>query len=107
MCYSSLHLLRYEDVKEEMKLVPFAIRSSDVGGVLLENPQSETGFSTPEEISSMILKKMIASVSETTNQKVGKAVISVPAYFDEAQRDATIAAGTELNVGSHAPTTYA
>lgn len=93
-----MHLLRYKDVKEEMKLVPFGIKESDEGGVLLENPQSEKGFSTPEEISSILLEKMIASVAETTNQTVSKAVISVPAYFDEAQREATITAGSVLRL---------
>lgn len=51
---------------------------------------------SPEEVSSIILRKMLSSVEKLTNNQVKKAVISIPAYFDHAQQEATKASGTLL-----------
>lgn len=84
---------RYSDVENEIGQLPYAVKEGPSGNILLENPFVEQGFVSPEEISSIILQKMLSSVEKITNSSVKKAVISVPAYFNRSQQEATKAAG--------------
>lgn len=57
-------------------------------------PAVEEGSLYPEEVSGHVLLRLIDAVQSETGCEVDRAVISVPAYFDEAQQEATLAAGT-------------
>lgn len=81
---------KYEEVSEEMKLVPYKVVKGDDGSVRIE--VSGTVYSPPE-ISAMILQKMKQTAEEYLGQKVSEAVITVPAYFNDSQRQATKDAG--------------
>ncbi|GMH43026.1 hypothetical protein BSKO_10948 [Bryopsis sp. KO-2023] len=85
---------RYSEVKDEIKLVPFKVNQGPSGEVLLDCPFAENGVLSPEQVQSFILSKLIKTIEKKFGRPVKKAVISVPAYFDEAQRKATTAAGT-------------
>jgi heat shock protein 5 len=82
------------DVKKDMKHWPFGV--VNVGG----KPSIEVGFKgekrqfTPEEISAMVLTKMKETAEAYLGEKVTHAVVTVPAYFNDAQRQATKDAGT-------------
>ncbi len=80
---------RYDEVSEEMKMVPFKVTDED-GGVRIEVEGKEY---SPEEISAMILQKLKQAAEDYLGEKVEKAVITVPAYFNDAQRQATKDAG--------------
>jgi molecular chaperone DnaK len=80
---------RYNEVSDEMKMVPFkVIQQSDHVGVLAQGKEY-----TPPEISAMILQKLKASAEAYLGEPVTEAVITVPAYFNDAQRQATKDAG--------------
>ena len=81
---------RHNEVSEEEKLVPYKI-----GGGASDNVVVETGDQTltPPEISAMILQKMRETAEDYLGEKVSQAVITVPAYFNDAQRQATKDAG--------------
>ncbi|MGB0757101.1 MAG: molecular chaperone DnaK [Patescibacteria group bacterium] len=84
---------RFDDaeVQEVQKLVPYKLKKDDKnGGVLIEMQGKDY---TPPEISAMILRKLKEDAEEKTGEKVTEAVITVPAYFDDAQRQATKDAG--------------
>ncbi|HET9942803.1 MAG TPA: molecular chaperone DnaK [Terriglobia bacterium] len=81
---------RYEEVNEEMKMVPYKVVRSSNGDARVEVVGKE---SSPPEISAMILQKLKSAAEDYTGQKVEKAVITVPAYFNDAQRQATKDAG--------------
>jgi molecular chaperone DnaK len=81
---------KYEEVSEEMKIVPYRVTrasNNDARVVVMAKEYS------PPEISSMILQKMKQAAEEYLGQKVTKAVITVPAYFNDSQRQATKDAG--------------
>src|SRR2546422_4281088 len=81
---------KYEEVSEEMKIVPYRVTrasNNDARVVIMGKEYS------PPEISSMILQKMKQAAEEYLGQKVTKAVITVPAYFNDSQRQATKDAG--------------
>lgn len=82
---------RYDDaeVQRDIKLLPFLIKQAGEG-VKVELDGKEY---TPQEISAMILQKLKADAEEKIGEKVTEAVITVPAYFDDAQRQATKDAG--------------
>lgn len=80
---------RRDEVEHEMKLVPYEL----VGGTGLAKVKIEDKEYTPAEISAMILQKMKQTAEDYLGEKVHKAVITVPAYFNDAQRQATKDAG--------------
>lgn len=83
---------RYEDptVEKDKGLVPFQIVKGDNGDAWVE--AQNKGYS-PSQISAMILQKMKETAEAYLGEKVEKAVITVPAYFNDAQRQATKDAG--------------
>ena len=80
---------RFDEVTEEIKQVPYKVKSTG-GDVRIEAGGKEW---SPPEISAIILQKMKQSAEDYLGQKVDKAVITVPAYFNDAQRQATKDAG--------------
>jgi molecular chaperone DnaK len=82
---------RFEEVNEEMKMVPYTVQRSPSGGVEVI-VDGGTKFSPPE-ISAMILQKLKQAAEDYLGEKVERAVITVPAYFNDSQRQATKDAG--------------
>jgi molecular chaperone DnaK len=81
---------KFDEVNEEMKMVPYSVVRASNGDVRVNAGGKE--FSPPE-ISAMILQKLKQAAEEYLGQPVKKAVITVPAYFNDAQRQATKDAG--------------
>lgn len=83
---------RYEDptVEKDKKLVPYNIVKGDNGDAWVEVHKKKY---SPSQISAMILQKMKETAEAYLGEKVEKAVITVPAYFNDAQRQATKDAG--------------
>src|SRR5712671_394371 len=81
---------RFDEVTEEIKQVPYKVKAAGTGDVRIEAGGKEW---SPPEISAIILQKMKQSAEDYLGQKVDKAVITVPAYFNDAQRQATKDAG--------------
>jgi molecular chaperone DnaK len=81
---------RFNEVSEEMKLVPYKSVSGDNGDARVEIQGKKY---SPPEISAMILTKLKEAAEAYLGEKVTKAVITVPAYFNDAQRQATKDAG--------------
>ncbi len=81
---------KYDEVSEEMKMVPYSvIRATNNDARVSANGKEYP----PPEISAMILQKLKQAAEEYLGQPVSKAVITVPAYFNDAQRQATKDAG--------------
>ncbi|MBI2056140.1 MAG: molecular chaperone DnaK [Candidatus Sungbacteria bacterium] len=78
------------EIKKDREWLPYEIREAANGGV--EVKMNEKWY-RPEEISAMILQKLKQDAEEKLGEKITEAVITVPAYFDDAQRKATQAAG--------------
>src|SRR5918999_1495298 len=81
---------RFDEVSEEIKQVPYKVQASGNGDVRIGAGGKDY---SPPEISAMVLQKMKQSAEDYLGQKVDKAVITVPAYFNDAQRQATKDAG--------------
>ncbi len=81
---------KYDEVNEEMKMVPYTVARASNGDVRVKAGGKEY---PPPEISAMILQKLKQAAEEYLGQTVTKAVITVPAYFNDAQRQATKDAG--------------
>ncbi len=81
---------RHSEVNEEMKMVPYQVASAPNGDVRVKISDKDYA---PPEISGMILQKLKQAAEEYLGQPVTKAVITVPAYFNDAQRQATKEAG--------------
>src|SRR6202051_4684757 len=81
---------KFDEVNEEMKMVPFQVVRASNGDARVNALGKEY---SPPEISAMILQKLKQAAEEYLGQPVGKAVITVPAYFNDAQRQATKDAG--------------
>lgn len=82
---------RFNEVSEEIKQVPYKVQGTGSGGDVRIGAGGKEW--SPPEISAMILQKMKQSAEDYLGQKVEKAVITVPAYFNDAQRQATKDAG--------------
>lgn len=82
---------RFNEVSEEKKQVPYKVQGTGTGGDVRISAGGKEW--SPPEISAMILQKMKQSAEDYLGQKVDKAVITVPAYFNDAQRQATKDAG--------------
>ena len=81
---------RCEDVSDEIKRVPFKVVPSDDGFCLFEVNGKKI---SPQEIGSVILSKLKQDAEAHLGHKVSEAVITVPAYFNDSQRQATKDAG--------------
>lgn len=81
---------RYDEVNEEMKMVPYKVKQIGNGDVRVYAGEKDW---SPPEISAMILQKLKQAAEDYLGQKVEKAVITVPAYFNDSQRQATKDAG--------------
>src|ERR1700730_16307792 len=81
---------RYEEVTEELKMVPFKVdREGDHVVIVAQGKKY-----TPQQISAFILQKLKKAAENYLGEKVTDAVVTVPAYFNDAQRQATKDAGT-------------
>jgi len=80
----------YDEVTEEMKIVPYTVVHGDNNTARVEIVDR---VYSPPEISAMVLQKMKQTAEDYLGQKVTEAVITVPAYFNDAQRQATKEAG--------------
>ena len=81
---------RYDEVGSELKTVPYTVKSGTGSRAVVEIDGQDY---TPEQISAMILSKMKADAEKYLGEAVTDAVITVPAYFNDAQRQATKDAG--------------
>ncbi|MGI8811564.1 MAG: molecular chaperone DnaK [Pyrinomonadaceae bacterium] len=81
---------KFDEVQDEIKQVPYKIEKASNGDVRIE---ADGKHYSPPEIAAMILQKLKQSAEDYLGQKVEKAVITVPAYFNDAQRQATKDAG--------------
>ena len=81
---------KFEEVSEEMTIVPYDVVSGENGDARVK---LEDGDTAPPEISAMILQKLKADAEAYLGEEVTDAVITVPAYFNNAQREATKDAG--------------
>ncbi|CAH8391760.1 unnamed protein product [Eruca vesicaria subsp. sativa] len=83
---------RMSEVDEEAKQVSYRVVKDENGNVKLECPAIGKQFAA-EEISAQVLRKLVDDASRFLNEKVTKAVVTVPAYFNDSQRTATKDAG--------------
>ncbi len=83
---------RFKDksVQEDLKLLPYTVKEGKEGTAVVE---VEGKTFTPQEVSAMILQKLKTDAESYLGDKVTQAVITVPAYFDDAERQATKQAG--------------
>jgi molecular chaperone DnaK len=82
----------YDEINPELKRVPYGIRKDEQGNLKIKCPRLNKEFAT-EEISAMVLRKLADEASRYLGQPVTGAVITVPAYFNDSQRQATRDAG--------------
>ncbi|MGB3765763.1 MAG: molecular chaperone DnaK, partial [Phormidesmis sp.] len=83
---------KYDELSADSKRVPYTVRRDESGNVKVKCPRLDKDFA-PEEISAMILRKLAEEAAQYLGQPVTGAVITVPAYFNDAQRQATRDAG--------------
>src|SRR4029077_15730123 len=81
---------RYDEVTEEMKMVPYRVERASNGDVRVKSGDAEYA---PPQLSAMVLQKLKQAAEDYLGQTVTKAVITVPAYFNDSQRQATKDAG--------------
>ncbi|MBU2082087.1 molecular chaperone DnaK [Patescibacteria group bacterium] len=78
------------EISRDQKWLPYKIQQSSSGGVEINMSGK---WYRPEEISAMVLQKMKQDAEEKLGEKITEAIITVPAYFDDSQRQATKNAG--------------
>ncbi len=83
---------KYDELSPDSKRVPYTVRRGESGNVRIRSARLDKDFA-PEEISAMILRKLAEEAAQYLGQPVTGAVITVPAYFNDAQRQATRDAG--------------
>lgn len=81
---------RWDEVKEEAARSPFTVKEGPGGSVRIEVNGKDLA---PEQVSAEVLRKLVGDASSKLGQKITDAVITVPAYFDNSQREATRQAG--------------
>lgn len=81
-------------VQDDMKLWPFRVVNDNSRPVIEVDYQGQTKRFKPEEISAMVLGKMRQTAEDFLGEKVANAVVTVPAYFNDSQRQSTKDAGT-------------
>jgi molecular chaperone DnaK len=81
---------KYGEVSEEIKKVPFKVEQGSNGDAMVRSQDKEY---MPQQISAMILQKMKETAESYLGEKVTQAVVTVPAYFNDSQRQATKDAG--------------
>lgn len=79
-----------KEAQQDIKMLPFEAREADNGGIEIKMGDK---WHTPQEVSAMVLGKMKADAEAYIGEEIKDAVITVPAYFDDAQRKATKDAG--------------
>ena len=80
------------EISAEAKQLPYTITNDSKDNIKIKCPALDKEFS-PEEISAQVLRKLVNDASEYLGQEITQAVITVPAYFNDSQRQATIDAG--------------
>ncbi len=83
---------KYSELTPASKRVPYTMRRDETGNVKIKCPRLKRDFA-PEEISAMVLRKLADEASRYLGEEVTGAVITVPAYFNDSQRQATRDAG--------------
>ncbi|MBC7812705.1 MAG: Hsp70 family protein, partial [Burkholderiales bacterium] len=82
----------FSDMKDEITRLPYKVVAGPTGDAQVQIPANNKNY-TPQEISSMILAKLKKDAEDYLGEPVTKAVITVPAYFNDSQRQATKDAG--------------
>lgn len=83
---------KYDEVKGDVNQLSYEVKSDNDVNIKLDCPALDKNFA-PEEISAQVLRKLVEDASTYLGQSVTKAVITVPAYFNDSQRQATKDAG--------------
>jgi molecular chaperone DnaK len=83
---------KHSELSGDSKRVPYTVRRDEQGNVKIKSPRLEKDFA-PEEISAMVIRKLVDEASKYLGAPVTGAVITVPAYFNDSQRQATKDAG--------------
>nr|QUE29983.1 DnaK [Erythrocladia irregularis] len=81
-----------EEIGSDLQEVPYSITTGNAGNIKIACPSLEKEFA-PEEISAQVLRKLAGDASKYLGESVNQAVITVPAYFNDSQRQATKNAG--------------
>jgi len=82
----------YAELEPESKRVPYTIKRDELGNIKIRCPKLKKEFA-PEEVSAMILRKLAEEAERYLGEAITGAVITVPAYFNDSQRQATRDAG--------------
>jgi molecular chaperone DnaK len=83
---------QYAELQPESKRVPYTIKRDELGNIKIRCPKLKKEFA-PEEVSAMILRKLAEEAERYLGETITGAVITVPAYFNDSQRQATRDAG--------------